>query len=263
MPVPVNTGTCTYPGGQWQSELTIPCGDYFEVGIFHNNDFSVLAEDAAPLLYDEDGDPAFPSNGLRLKANSETAATYTLHAYTLGADLDSPQCTDTAIVRCTAPVITVNSGDADTGGQGGGRVLGADSDTELTVTKTVDSPRDPFEVGNRVHYTITIRNDGDETLTGLAMTDEYPSSRLALERIVYGSNEEITGSFSVNNSTGTVTIADLTPLFSDLEPGEQIRFRMEFIATAAGQNVCNSVSAAGFSDTACIRIIEKPPVTDL
>jgi uncharacterized repeat protein (TIGR01451 family) len=78
---------------------------------------------------------------------------------------------------------------------------------DLVMTKTVDRPGEIYYTGQPITFTITITNNGTETLTGLRFTDAIDPS------VVPSSGTD----YTVTTSSGTVTSATSNVIVDGIE----------------------------------------------
>lgn len=78
---------------------------------------------------------------------------------------------------------------------------------DLVMTKTVDKPGQIYYTGQPITFTITITNNGTETLTGLRFTDTIDPS------VIPSSGTD----FTVTTSSGTVTSATSNVIVDGIE----------------------------------------------
>ena len=78
---------------------------------------------------------------------------------------------------------------------------------DLVMTKTVDKPGQIYYTGQPITFTITITNNGTETLTGLRFTDTIDPS------VIPSSGTD----YTVTTSSGTVTSATSDVIVDGIE----------------------------------------------
>jgi len=140
----------------------------------------------------------------------------------------------------------------------------------ITIDKAVPAGSGPYQVGAEIRFRITITNTGQTTYTSVYFRDQYNQSRLDFLRIINAkNNQNITGSFNVNEQTGAISINDITTVLGDLAPGQNYQIDMYFTALAPTSTTCNDafiIPEAGkpeMGDQACVSINQTPPPTDL
>ncbi len=139
----------------------------------------------------------------------------------------------------------------------------------ITINKTAVSGAGPYEVGAQVHFRVTITNTGQTTFGAINFRDQYNTGKLDFLSIINARNgQNVTGSFNVNESTGTISDFDLSNVLGDLQPGANYQIDFYFRALVQTSSTCNDafiIPEAGKSEMgseACISINQTPP-TDL
>lgn len=117
------------------------------------------------------------------------------------------------------------------------RIIGNSTSGQASIIKNVTGSQTNFEVGDDVPFDITIRNTGTTAIDVLSFRDTFDTDYLEFQSgtITFGTSTIALPSSYVNNTTGVITIPDLTaiaPINRNIAPNEFIRFNFVFEALA-------------------------------
>lgn len=117
------------------------------------------------------------------------------------------------------------------------RIVGPAQNPSVAIVKNVTGNQTNFEVGDNVPFDVTITNNGNTTFDVLSFRDTFDPTYLQFRSgtITFGNTQVPLDIGYVNNTTGRITIPDLTiiqPLNKNFAPTESVRFDMVFEAMA-------------------------------
>ncbi len=143
----------------------------------------------------------------------------------------------------------------------------------LDVTKLLLTGDRSYVSGEKVVFSIRIRNTGETTFTNVKYQDRFWNQYLSYTGTIRGKKSgatswrDLSGVSSVNTATGAVDISNLasSAALGALAPSQQYEIEMEFISKSPVTWTCNQVyitanDLPGYDD-ACLGIV--PPNTDM